>query len=271
MRRILDEDAPAVRDSSGWAAGSNLMFKEATLGHAGRIEKSLAALGLNCNIALKSVKRCNVYDKRDSPELKKRKGDLLDEMYPSILFDLITAPEKSASSFNRRAASRHRLTMPRLYTEKDTKTPAMPARARPPLNQPAARMAGPASGWQAAPHRASRPAQHAQPPPQFAAPCAPAWVPRPPGQQASPYGAGPPAPPRVSSHNTGTPAQLPEQRNVPQSTGRVNGPFPQSGQQQIVFENVHFVNLAGPGNKVYTAGKPHENRISRYERQRGPI
>ncbi|KAI3535748.1 hypothetical protein CABS01_01746 [Colletotrichum abscissum] len=104
MRRILDEDAPAVRDSSGWAAGSNLMFKEATLGHAGRIEKSLAALGLNCNIALKSVKRCNVYDKRDSPELKKRKGDLLDEMYPSILFDLITAPEKSASSFNRRAA-----------------------------------------------------------------------------------------------------------------------------------------------------------------------
>lgn len=49
-----------------WAAGSNLMFKEATLRHADRIEKSLAALGLNCNIALESVKRCNVYDKRDS-------------------------------------------------------------------------------------------------------------------------------------------------------------------------------------------------------------
>ncbi|KXH44501.1 hypothetical protein CSIM01_08787 [Colletotrichum simmondsii] len=54
-----------------WAAGSNLMFKDATL----------------------------------SPEPEKRKGDLLDEMYLSILFDLITAPEKSAPSFNRQAAS----------------------------------------------------------------------------------------------------------------------------------------------------------------------
>ncbi|KXH44500.1 hypothetical protein CSIM01_08786 [Colletotrichum simmondsii] len=161
----------------------------------------------------------------------------------------------------------------------------MPTPARPPLNQPAARMAGPASGRQAAPHRASRSAQHAQLPHQFAAPGAPAWVPRPPGKQASPCGAGPPAPPRVSSHDTGTPAQLPERRNVPQavgmhgalakrrnvpqSTGRGNGLFPQSNQQQIVFENVHVVNLAGPGNEFYTAGKPHENRISRNKRQRG--
>lgn len=49
-----------------WAAGSNMMFKDTTLRHANRVTESLTALGLNCNIALNSFKRCSVNDSRDS-------------------------------------------------------------------------------------------------------------------------------------------------------------------------------------------------------------
>ncbi|UQC84933.1 uncharacterized protein CLUP02_10429 [Colletotrichum lupini] len=227
MRRILDEDAPAVRDSSGWAAGSNLMFKEATLGHAGRIEKSLAALGLSCNIALKSVKRYNVYDKRDSPELKKRKGDLLDEMYPSILFDLITAPEKSASSFNRRAASRHRLTMPRLYTENQLPEWLVRLLAGKLLLIEPAGLLSMLSLLLSLPH--------------LVPPCGSLDL-------------------LASKLLRTVPVRLLHLASVPTTLGHPLN-CPSNEMLPRVLD----------GNKVYTAGKPHENRISRYKRQRGLV
>ncbi|KAL2874324.1 hypothetical protein SGCOL_010495 [Colletotrichum sp. CLE4] len=49
-----------------WASGANTLFRDATLTHANRVTVSLAALGLNCNIALKSFKRCNVITSGDS-------------------------------------------------------------------------------------------------------------------------------------------------------------------------------------------------------------
>lgn len=146
---------------------------------------------------------CHTY----SPELRKFKGDLLDKMYPSTLFDLITAAEKSALVFHQPAASPPPpYNAPAVYGNinafakpnpppvapnppapyKNTKTPAMPAPARPPFNQPAAPqaagMAGPAPSRRAAPFRASRPAQPTQSPNRFTAPGTPAWVPQPPGQ-----------------------------------------------------------------------------------------
>ncbi|OHE94149.1 hypothetical protein CORC01_10606 [Colletotrichum orchidophilum] len=86
LNKNLDDHTP----DHCWALGKGNSLKKRTRENTKSLEESVGMLGLDCNIGLQSVDRCDPVDtKKDSLPLQAMKKRLLNRMYPTILDALI--------------------------------------------------------------------------------------------------------------------------------------------------------------------------------------